>query len=135
MNNDSPTKIVGMPRAYVSDDGTVIELEFESDDGAKIHLSFSAEQFEQHSSRAIELFTLARSRKLTTGDPVAIHPVEVVETFADAAVGGGMVILGLLTNTGLPYHFALTPDKAERLRPKISRAARSAKKQASQSRN
>ncbi len=135
MNNESPTKIVGMPHAYVFDDGTVIELEYESDDGARIHLSFSAEQFEQHSSRAIELFTLARSRKLTSGDPVAIHPVEVVETFADAAVGGGMVILGLLTSSGLPYHFALTPDKAERLRPKLYRAARSAKKQASQSRN
>ena len=135
MNEQSPIKITGMPHAYVSNDGMLVELKFESAQGETIYLSFDAERFEQISSRAIELFTHARNQRLTTGDHLAIHPVAAVATMANSSIGGGMVLLSIRAGNGVPYHFAISPEEADALRPQLSRAAKSAKKQASQSRH
>ena len=128
-------KVASMPHAYVSEDGSLVELEFITEEDAPTTLSFDAEQFEQFSSRAIQLFTHARSQKLAIRDHLAIHAVEVVAATAEAATGGGKVILALRGDKGLLFHFALQPDDAEGLRPNLYRAAKSAKKQTAQSRH
>ncbi len=135
MSESTPTKIIGMPSAYVSEDGTLIELKFESAEGDIIHLSFDAERFQELSGRAIELFTHARNQILAKGDHLAIQAVEVEAAAATSVVGGGKVLLSLIGGKGPEYHFALTPQEAESLRPQLHRAAKSASKQASQSRH
>ena len=61
-----------------------------------------------------------------------IHAKAAVAVMAAAPVGGGKVILSVRSDTGLPYHFSLSPKAAEDLRPELFRAAKLAKKQASQ---
>lgn len=115
--------VSGMPHAYVTDDCSRIELTFEDDESRQIKLLFDAQRFEELSSRAIQLFTHARNERLTKGDHLAIHAVEVVAAMAETATGGGKVILGLRGDSGLLFHFALQPEEAERLRPQLHRAA------------
>ncbi len=128
-------KVASMRHAYVSEDGSLVELEFVSEEDTTTTLSFDAARFERFASMAVELFTDARNRRAATTGHLEIHAVAVVTAMAQAPVGGGRVILFLRSDTGFPYHFALSPKDAEDLRPELFRAAKSAKKQASQSRH
>ena len=66
--------VANMPHAYITPDGENVELEYENEDGGRIRLSFSGEQFEIHSTLAIQLFTHARNQRLAKGGHPAIHP-------------------------------------------------------------
>jgi hypothetical protein len=121
--------ITGMPRASLTEDGELLEIEFSDDTGGIIALQFAADTFERILVRATELVMGARIQKLTMGDHFAVHAVDAVGVTAQAPVGGGKVILALRTDNALPYHFALSADEAERLRPELYRAVRSARKQ------
>ena len=127
--------ITEMPQASVTEDGDRIELVFKDKDGGEEALQFSSDDFERFISRAVQLVTHAQNQKLSIGDHRAIHRVPVVAAMVDATVGGGKVTLSLRANNGLLYHFALSPDDADGLRPQIFRAVNSARKQASQSRH
>jgi hypothetical protein len=121
--------ITGMPRASLTEDGELLEIEFSEDKGGIIALQFAADTFERILVRATELVMGARIRKLTMGDHLAVRAVDAVAATAQAPVGGGKVILALRTDTGLPYHFALSANEAERLRIALYREVRSARKQ------
>lgn len=131
----SSTRVTGMPHAWVSQEGDEVELEFTGDDGQKFKLHYSSDDFERFVTRAIQLFGHARSQKHAIGDHVAIHPVAAAAATALAPEGGGKVILLIRDHNGIPYPFALDPDDAEELRPELYRAAKIAKKHASQSRH
>ena len=128
-------QITKMPRTSVLEDGSVIEMVFADEDGERPPLRFAAEDFERFVARSINLVTEARTQNLATTGHLGIHAVETVAVKAQALFGGGKVILSFRSDTGLPYHFSLSPKDAEDLLPELFRAARSAKKQASQSRH
>ena len=128
-------KVAGMRHAYVSEDGSLIELEFVSEEDTITRLSFDAERFERFASLAVELFTEARNRKAATTGHLEIRAVEVVDSTALAPAGGGKVILSVRNKLGMPYHFSMPPEDAQKLRSELFRAAKSAKKQASQFRH
>jgi hypothetical protein len=128
-------KVASMRHAYVSEDGSLVELEFVSDEDATTRLSFDAKRFEQFASRAVEMFTEARNRRAATTGHLEIRAVLVVNATAQAPVGGDKVILFVRSDRGTAYHFAMSPEDAEKLGPELFRAAESAKKQASQSRH
>ncbi len=137
MSEAAPKKlnVASMDHVYVSEDGSLVELEFVSDEDTPITLSFDAERFEQFATRAVEMFTDARNRRAATTGHLEIRAVAVVAAMAQAPVGGDRVILFLRSDTGFPYHFSLSPKDAEDLRPELFRAAKSAKIQASQFRH
>lgn len=135
MTDQHEMTVTGMPHAYVTEDASRVELEFEGDDGDTIKLKFDADRFNQLSSRAIQMFTHVQNQKLATSAPHAIHAVEVVEATAFAAEGGSKVILGLRGNKGLDFHFALTPGLSDRLRKLMYDAGRAARKLASKPRH
>ena len=135
MEADMVKRIINMPRASVVEDGSLIEMEFADEDDEKLTLSFAPDDFQRFVSRAVQLVTDARIRKFAKGDPLAIHSVVAVEAMAQAPVGGGRVILSVRSDTGLPYHFSISPEDAENLSPELFRAAKSAKKEASKSRH
>ena len=137
MSEAAPKKlnVASMDHVYVSEDGSLVELEFVSDEDTPITLSFDAERFERFASMAVELFTDARNRRAATTGHLEIRAVAVVAAMAQAPVGGDRVILFLRSDTDFPYHFSLSPKDAEALRPELFRAAKSAKKQASQLRH
>jgi hypothetical protein len=128
-------RIVSMPRASMLDDGSLIVMEFESETGNSTTLSFAPDDFEKFLSRATQLVTGAHNQKLSKGDHLNVHAVPIVSTMADAPIGGGKVILAFRADTGLLYHFAISSEEAENLRPQLFRAAKSARKQASKSRH
>jgi hypothetical protein len=125
--------VTGLPHAYVTEDASIVQLTF-STDGEDIRLSFSAEQFDLFTNRAIQLFTHVRSQRLAIGDHLAVRPVGVAGAGAEAAAGGEKVILTLLADNGVPYHFALSLEQASDLRPHIRNAEESARRQRSQTR-
>ncbi len=133
MSDTLEITVASMPHAHVSPDASEIQLEFEGVDGDKIKLSFDSDKFEELSTQAIQLFTLARNQNIAIGDHLAIQAVEVVDTSAEAPAGGGKVILGLRGDTGIVYSFSILPGKADRLRKSLYDAARSARKQTPQS--
>ncbi len=137
MSEAAPKKlnVASMDHVYVSEDGSLVELEFVSDEDTPITLSFDAKRFEGFTTRAVEMFTDARNRRAATTGHLEIRAVVVVAAMAQAPVGGDRVILFLRSDTGFPYHFSLSPKDAEDLRPELFRAAKSAKKQTSQSRH
>ncbi|MCZ6448340.1 MAG: hypothetical protein O6831_08885 [Alphaproteobacteria bacterium] len=128
-------QITNMPSASVLEDGSVIEMVFADEDGERPPLRFAADDFERFVARAVQLVTEARTQKLASGGHLSIHAVPAVVVTALAPVGGDKVILSVHSDKGLPYHFSLSPKDAEDLRPELFRAAKSAKKQASQSRH
>ena len=128
-------RITAFPSASVLEDGSLIVLEFESESGKRTTLSFSPDDFEGFVSRATQLVAGARNQKLSKGDHLAIHPVPAVTTMAKTPVGGGRVILSIRADNGIPYHFSISPEEAEALPRQLFRAAKDAKKQASQSRH
>ena len=128
-------QITNMPRASVLEDGGIIELEFADEDGERPPLRFAADDFERFVARAVQLVIDARTQKLASGGHLSIHTVVAVAVTAQAPVGGNRVILSVRSDKGLPYHFSLSPKDAEDLRPELFRAAKSAKKQASQTRH
>ena len=128
-------QITNMTAASVLKDGSIIEMVFADEDGEIPSLRFTAEDFERFVARAAALVTKARIQRQGTGGHLAIHAVAAVNVMAEAPVGGDRVILSVLGDTGLPYQFSLSPKDAEDLRPELFRAAKSAKKQASQSRH
>lgn len=128
-------RIVDMPRASFIEDGSVVEIEFKTRAGESLPLSFATNDFEHFVSLAVQLVNGARSQTLSTGDHLEFHTIRAVAAIAQAPVGGDRVILSIRTDTGLPYHFALTPDDAEALRPQLYRAAKSTRKQKALSRH
>ncbi len=128
-------KVASMRHAYVSEDGSLVELEFVSEEDTTTTLSFDAARFERFASMAVELFTDARNRRAATTGHLEIRAVEVVALMAEAPAGGGKVILCVRNKLGLPYYFSMSPEDAGKLRSELFRAAKSAKKQASQSRH
>ena len=135
MGDTLEVTVASMPHAFVSEDASEIQIEFEGVDGQRVKLSFVSGKFQQYSSRAIQLLTHARNQIAATNGPLEIHAVEAVEVAADASIGGDKVLVSLLDDTGLPFHFALLADKADKLRESLYDAARSARIQASQPRN
>ncbi len=128
-------KITSMPLAGVMEDGSLIQLEFQSDIGDKFTLDFDPEDFETFISRAVQLVTKARIQKLASGDHLKIQLVPVVAATAQAPVGGGKVLLLVRSSNNLPYHFSLRFQEAEQLLSELPDAIQSAKNQSSQSRH
>ncbi len=126
-------KVASMRHAYVSEDGSLVELDFVGEEDTTTRLSFDAERFEHFASFAIELFTEARNRRVTTTGHLEIRAVEAVAAMAQAPVGEGKVILSVRSNKGTPYHFYMSPEDAGKLRSELFRAAKSAKKQPAKS--
>jgi hypothetical protein len=126
--------VADMPHVYVSEDAERVELTFRSDTGNRLRLAFSADEFERLASQAIQLFPHVRNQKQATSGHLGIRAVEVVDGMAEAATGGGKVILGLRGTQGLLYSFAVHPDLSARLRPALRKAEESAKRQKDQTR-
>jgi hypothetical protein len=128
-------RIVKMPRAFVAQDGSIVELDFETETGEHRVLQFPMDAFEQFMGRAAQLVLGIQSRKPTIPGHLSIHALEAVAIGAEAPVGGGKVHLILRGSTGLPMAIAISPEAAEQLRPQLYRAAKSAKKEGEKSRH
>ncbi len=128
-------QITKMSRASVLEDGSVIEMVFADKDGERPPLRFTADDFERFVARVADLVTEAQIQKIATTGHLGIHAKAAVAVTAQASVGGDRVILSVRTGRILPYHFSLSPKDAEDLRPELTRAAKSAKKQASNPRH
>ncbi len=135
MNDETKFTVAKMPHAYVTPDGEKVALTYENEDGEKVRLVFSGEQYEKYSTKAIQLFTRARNQRLAKGGHSAIHAVAAEATMASAAIGGGRVLLSVRADNEVPYHFAISPEKALGLRRQLLSAAKSAIKQASEPRH
>ena len=110
-------RITDMPMASFIEDGSIVEVEFKTEKGNTIALRFATNDFDRFVGRAAQLIAGARHQTLSIGDHLEIHPVPAVAAMAQAPEGGGRVILSVRSDTGLPYHFSLSPEEAERLRP------------------
>ncbi len=128
-------RITAMPLAGVAEDGSLIQLEFQSDIGDKFTLDFDPEDFETFISRWVQLVTKARIQKLASGDHLEMQFVPGVAATVQAPVGGGRVLLLVRGSNDLPYHFSLPFEEAEKLHSELPDAIQSAKNQASQSRH
>ena len=124
-----PERVVSMPMAAITEDGSEIQITLESDAGTRTELRFKAEDFEWFMGKATQLAMGARGRKLTIGDHFAVQAVVVEDGGAQAPVGGGKVILALRSDTGLLFQFSLLPAFADRLRAELYQAAKRAAKE------
>ena len=123
--------VVGMPSAFVAEDGSRIVLEFGCKSGVKRKLQFEPSQFDRFMNRAAELVARARSQTLATSGHLEIHAVGVADVQVLAPAGGGKVILSMIGSNGYPLHYAVTPEVAERMRQELATAIESSKTQSS----
>lgn len=123
-----------MPRASLLEDGTLIEMEFKADKGDRIILSFDPEDLLRFASRTQQLVHDARTRKLSKGGHLSIHPMGVEDFLIRHAEGGAAVIAVFRTINGQEYPFALPPDMAADLVRDGKNAVQKARQQASETR-
>jgi len=128
-------KVIKMPRASVMSDGSEIEMEFEGSNGEMITLVFDPAELDRFAGRTMQVVDHARNQKLAIGGHLSIQASEVVAAVADAPVGGGKVILALRGDNNVVQHFALQPSEAEKLRPQLFRAVKSATAQKKKTRH
>jgi hypothetical protein len=126
--------VTSMPHAYVAEDASKVEMVFADPTGNTLRLLFESDLFDAFSNRAIQLFTHIRSKKLAMGGHLSVQPVEVVRAAAATTVGGAKVILSLMAENGVPFHFALEPDESRQLRPQMRSAEEKARRQRGQTR-
>ena len=134
MTDEATLSVAAVPHVYVSEDATLVEIQFADKDGKTIRLSFPSDQFERFAARAIQVYTHVKNQKQATSGHVGIHAVAVVAAAANAAAGGGKVILSLKGNQGLEFHFSVPQERIDDLRKQMRKAEESAKRQSSQSR-
>ena len=135
VDDEKPDLTSAMPRVSFLEHESLIEMEFKNDSGKEQTLVFNPDRFEAFMGRACQLVAEARIRIPSTTGLLLVHAVETVDVQAEPAAGGTKVLLTLQTDKGLLCRYAMPPDKVEPLRRELYRAARSAKKQASQSRH
>lgn len=128
-------QVVDMPRASFTEDGSVVEMALRTSEDEEVTLRFSTDDFDRFVSRAVQLVNGARNQALSVGDHVRAHIISAIAVAAESPVGGSKVILSIRSDNGLPYHFAVEPDEAEQLRPQLYRAAKSVRRQGTQSRH
>ena len=129
------SKVVSAPTADVAEDFSLVQMTFPIEGGQTLTLSFPMAVFEAFVSGAGQIVMTAQSQTGATTGHLGISAVAVAEAAAGAPVGGGKVILSVRSSNNIPMHLAMAPEIAERLRPELHRAAKSARKQASKSRH
>lgn len=121
-------EVAAAPEASIAEDGSLVELHVAAADGYTVNLRFTAALFELFATRSIELFTAAKFRHLSIGDPVAIQAVPAADAIAQAPTGRGTVLASFRAPNGVPYHFALPPRLARRLSAELLAQARKAER-------
>ncbi len=134
MNDELPL-VTGMPHGFVSPDGELAEMEFELSDGSRQRLRFSPTTMSGFCGRVFELVANQRRQTGVASGPYPIQPIQVGATFADAAVGGAAVIVGIRMKSGFPVHFAVDTREAAELHRQLGKAVKKAKRQSSDSRH
>ena len=127
--------VVSMPGASVTEDGTIVEMELKISDGSVQTLRFSPTLFLSLVNRTFELFVNERMKKAASQGHIESQPLPVVTTFAQEAVGGQAVILGVRLQNGLPVEFSIPPAEAEELHKQLGAAVEKAKLQSSSKRH
>jgi hypothetical protein len=126
---------MSMPRASVTEDGSLIEMELAAQGGQVLVLQFQPDDLDNFVGTASQLFTHARNQMSTKASHLETRAVGVADAAVTAAVGGSKVILVLRAENGLQYQFALDVEVATWLTEELRRAAGSASVQSSKPRH
>ncbi|WP_139832266.1 hypothetical protein [Mesorhizobium australicum] len=123
-----------MPRASLLEDGSLVELEFETS-GAPVTLQFDPDSLENFAVRAVELIRHAQNQKRASAGHLSLRASDVVAVAADAPVGSGKVVVSFRGTNGIVQSFALTPKMSEGLRPTLRKAEAKAQQNSQASRH
>jgi hypothetical protein len=127
-------KVSEMPRASLLEDGTFLEMEFKGSGGERVALGFDPSALDAFVSQVLQITREARTRRATSAGHLALQPLAAVAGMAEPAVGGKAVLVGIRTDNGQLYPFALQAEQADELRNQLVGAIASARKQARQTR-
>lgn len=135
MNTETNAIVTEMPSASVTPDGELVEMELKYSDNSTQILRFQPKTFLRFLSNVYEMFFEARTQKESLAGHVEIQPLPASATFAQEAVGGDAVLLGMRLRNNLPVHFAVSIDEAEKLHKQIGKAIKKAKQQSYEKRH
>jgi hypothetical protein len=114
-------EVAGMPRASLYDDGSGVELEFQTTSGP-VTLVFAPEALERFASRAVDLVRSAQNHRHAKSGHAVLHASEVTAVRVGAPVDGGRVLLTVRGTNGIDLHFAIPIPLAEQLKPDLWKA-------------
>ena len=134
-NLDLGPIVTDMPRASVTEDGQVAEMELINSDGLKQVIRFSPTLFISFVNRVFQLFANERIKMGLQSGHIESQPIPVSVAVAQETVGGEKIILGVKMENGLPVDFSLDSSEAEILQKQLGKAIKKANKQKSAARH
>ena len=127
--------VSAMPRTSVAQDGSYAEMEFTNSNGTSQLLRFHPKLFLDLMSKTYQLVANQHFQTAQAQGHIEVHPIPVVVSSAQEAIGGKAVILSLKMENGLPAAFALQQAEAEELHRQLGIAVAKAKVQADSGRH
>ena len=125
--------VTGIVDTSVSEGGSMAQIDLKTEESV---IAFRADHnvLAELAARFLQMDTYAQNQRHATSGHRGIRAVEAVEGSAEPAVGGSKVILSLVGDKGLAYHFALPADDCDLLSNRMRSASARARKQARQTR-
>ncbi len=119
--SNNPT-VIEMPRAFVSPDGSLVEMEFKNSDGSSQILRFSPDTMMVFLSKVFELFLNQKIQMESKTGWAVVHPLPAIATSAQEPIDGKAVIVQFRLQNGLPVAFSILPSEAKELHKQVGDA-------------